>query len=401
VVFVVGLDVIVRIPAGLDIDRRDLLRSSFVWLLPVILLYLPMRSIGALFRAVRRFSLFYQAQAINAIATLALVALFYDRPMVLFWSASVAIFFAFSYLAVRSRGCFPLIGRPLSPEVKMTLKMAPKLLLLHAAVYLYQLADNVFISFLGEGSIGALGYGWTLMMVLPSLLSFGGAFITVFAERRERGEDGSDVLNNLISMALLVGVPVTLFLMIHGDGIIALLLERGLFSSESTALTARALLGYSIGMVALLLIPVCDQVFQVLDRLHLQTRRVVAGLVINIVLNWLFLFRFGWGVWGISLATSASYTLMLLLSLQGIQSLGIRTLRLTHLRWLLTVLAVGFVAVWVAGLIDPVDGPKWLVLVQGVVFVVVFVVLIVLVPVREAILARRTLARMLPGRRSK
>ena len=91
--------------------------------------------------------------------------------------------------------------------------MAPKLLLLHAAVYLYQLADNVFISFLSEGSIGALGYGWTLMMVLPGLLSFGGAFITIFAEKRERGEDGADVLNNLITMALFLGVPVTLFLM--------------------------------------------------------------------------------------------------------------------------------------------------------------------------------------------
>jgi peptidoglycan biosynthesis protein MviN/MurJ (putative lipid II flippase) len=238
------------------------------------------------------------------------------------------------------------------------------------------------------------------MMVLPGLLGFGGAFITVFAEKRERGDDGADVVNNLISMALLLGVPVTLFLMIHGDGIIALLLERGLFSSESTALTARALLGYSIGMVALLLIPVCDQVFQVLDRLHLQTRRVVAGLVINVVLNWLFLFRFGWGVWGISLATSASYTLMLLLSLQGIQSLGIKTLRLMHLRWLLIVLAAGFVAVWVAGLVDVDGGPKWLVLVQGVIFVVVFVGLIVPVPVQEVALVRRTLVRLLPGRRS-
>jgi putative peptidoglycan lipid II flippase len=399
-VIAVGLDAVVRIPAGLDIGRRELLRGSFLWLMPVVLLYLPMRSIGALFRAIRRFSLFYQAQAINAIATLALVALFYDRPMVLFWSASVAIALAFGYLAVRSRGSFPLIGRPLTPEVKRTLTMAPKLLLLHAAVYVYQLADNVFISFLQEGSVGALGYGWTLMMVLPSLLGFGGAFITVFAEKRAGGEDGADVLNNLISMALLLGVPVTLFLMIHGDGIIALLLERGLFSSESTALTARALLGYSIGMVALLLIPVCDQVFQVLDRLHLQTRRVVAGLVLNVVLNWLFLFRFGWGVWGISLATSASYSLMLLLSLQGIQSLGIKTLRWTHLRWLLIVLAAGVVAAGIADLVDPDGGSKWLVLLQGAVFVAVFVGLTVLVPVPEVALVWRTVRRLNPRRRS-
>ena len=171
--------------------------------------------------------------------------------------------------------------------------------------------------------------------------------------------------------------------------------ERGLFSAESTALTARALLGYSIGMVAILLVPACDQVFQVLDRLQLQTRRVVAGLVINVILNWLFLFRFGWGVWGISLATSISYTVMLLLSLQGIQSLGIKTLHLTHLKWLVTVLAVSGGAAALTGLIG--GDRSWIVLVQGVVFVTVFVGVILVVPMREVTLVRQTLRRLLPG----
>lgn len=394
-VFIVGLDGIVRIPAGLDPGRRELLKNSFFWLLPVILLYLPIRSIGAVFRARRRFSVVYQSHAIIAVVTLILVAVFYRRPMVLFWSLSVATGIAFVYLAAWSRGRFRLVGSPLSPEVKRTLRVAPKLLLLHGAIYLYQLSDNIFISFLAEGSIGALGYGWTLMMVLPGLVNFGGAFITVFAEHHGRGESGADAINDLISMAILVGIPATVFLMVRGDNLIALLLERGLFSAQSTALTARALLGYSIGMVALLLVPACDQVFQVLDRLQLQTRRVVAGLAINVVLNWLFLFRFGWGVWGISLATSISYTVMLLLSLQGIQAQGIKTLRLAHLRWLAIVLAVSGGAVWLSGLLG--DRSKWFVLAQGAIFVLVFVGAILVVPVPEVALVRKTLRRLLPG----
>lgn len=399
VILLVGVDVVVRIPVGLDDHRREMLRTGFLWLTPIALFYLPYRSLGAVLRSLRRFSIFYQAEAIISIGTLALVALFYDRPQILFWSFSAAIVLATAYSISRSRGKFPLLGHPFSAEVRQTLGVAPQLLLLHGAVYLYQLADSIFISFLGEGSVGALAYAWTLMSVIPVLLNFGGAFITVFAERRSSGDSGEDVLNDLISMALLVGIPASVLLATHGEGIIALLLQRGVFSAADSSLTAMALLGYSAGLVGLLLIPVCDQVFQVLERLGLQTRRVGAGLAVNVVLNWVFLFKFGWGVWGIALATSISYTTMLILSLQAIHAQGIDIHLRRHLRWLVVVAAASAVGAFASRLVTG-DGSKLIVIVQTLVFVATFLVIVNLIPVGEVKLFRRTLGRLVPGGRS-
>ena len=108
-----------KIPAGLDPFRQGLLYDAFYWVLPVVILYIPLRFMGAIYRSRRQFSLFYQGEAIIAIISFSLVFLFRDEPHVLLWSFSCGVLFAFGYLCCRSKNKIRLFAAPWSSEVKI------------------------------------------------------------------------------------------------------------------------------------------------------------------------------------------------------------------------------------------------------------------------------------------
>ena len=385
-----------HIPAGLDPQRRALLKDSFFWFLPVILLFVPLRFLGAVFRSIRRFSLFYQGEALIAIVAFVLVLVFPKNPRVLLWSFSIGVMIAFIYLLAQSYGEFSLYDNFWSPEVRKVLKIAPGILVLQSANYLYQLSDALFVSFLPTGSVGALAYGWSLAAIVPSLLSPGIGFLTVFSEKRTSGQSGAEVFNDLVSLALLVGVSFAIFIFVFGDRLVELLLERGIFSSHDTHLTAQALICYALGIVPVLLISPCNQIFQVINRIDLQVKRVILGLICNVLLNGFSLFYLKWGVWGIALATSISYLIMLGVSLRAIGQQKIEIHWTRHLRWLIIISTVCTGAGWAISHVSQENGSPWLVVVHGILFFLLVAIAVLFVPLHEVKLVRKYLMRLIP-----
>lgn len=356
VIYLAG-DFIASIAIGFDADRNALLEEAFFWLIPVLFFYIPLRFIGSVMRALRNFSAYYQAEFIAALVVLVCVVVFSDDPKVLLWSFSLGVALAFFYLLFRARTSIGSLTNPFSPEVRACLVLAPGLLILQGAHFVYVLSDRLFVSFLPEGAVSALAYGMALVALLPGVISISGSFITIIAEKATVAERSSS-LNDVISICIYVSTAATLFMAIFGQAMVQVLLERGLFTQADTNNVVSAILGYSWMILPMFLIGVLDQVFQVENKISFMVKRTILGLITNIILNAIFLFGLGWGIWGIALATSISYWIMLLSGLEGVARLGYSVAWRRHALWLswMTVVMGALYGFSLTGLAAELDG---------------------------------------------
>jgi len=327
-----GKDHMAQVAIGFEAEQRQLLAEAIPWLLPVIILYIPLRLMGAVLRAIRQFSTFYQAEFLTALTVLVCVALFREDGHVLLWSLSVGVTSAFLYLLHKSRHfVFPL-GNPFSDSVRQSLQLAPGLLVLQGAQYIFVLTDRIFVSYLPTGGISAVAYAMTIVSLLPGVISLSGSFITVIAEQ-DTVEGRGKRLNALLSMGIFIALGATCFMLLAGPAMVQVLLERGMFSAADTQLVATGIFAYAWMVLPLFLIGPLDQIFQVERRIGFMVRRTALGMVANIVLNAWFLFGLGWGLFGIALATSISYWIMLSAGLHGLKKLGYHIDWARHLKW--------------------------------------------------------------------
>ena len=328
-----GREGITAVAIGFEQERRQLLAQAIPWLIPVIMLYIPMRLMGSVLRALRSFSPFYQAEFLTSLTVLVCVWLYKEDGHVLLWSFSVGVTTSFLFLLYKTRRFLFPLGNPFSPQVRSALTMAPGLLVLQGAHYVYVLIDRMYVSFLPEGAISALAYGFTLVSLFPLLVALNGSFITVFAEQNEINKKNAR-LNDLISIAIYLGAGSTAFMLIAGQSMVQVMLERGVFTASDTASVSEAINAYALMILPLFLIGSLDQVFQVEKKVGLMVRRRVLGLITNTILNAWFLFGLGWGLFGVALATSISYWMMLLTGLISTEQLGYAIQMVRHIRWL-------------------------------------------------------------------
>ncbi len=104
---------IAALAPGFDTKRNAMLVDALAWLAPVALFYIPLRMLGSIARAVRRFTLFYQAEFLISLVVLICVFASHDEH-VLLWAFGLGVsaaFFFFSgrYAAISNRGGIRLI----------------------------------------------------------------------------------------------------------------------------------------------------------------------------------------------------------------------------------------------------------------------------------------------------
>jgi putative peptidoglycan lipid II flippase len=331
-------DVLAKFAIGFDNRRQELLLNAFLWLIPAICLYVPYRFLGSVARANRRFASVYQSEFIAAVVVLSCVIAFNEYPYVLVWSFSLGIFASFIFIAVATRSSLTKGDGIDKHDFIGLLVMTPSLLILQGAHHLYVLVDRVFISFLPEGAVGALAYGLTLVGLIPALLGLERSFLTIAAESKSDEQEAK--LNELISFCIFLTASSAIFLFVYGELLVRAMFERGLFGQADTEKVTNAISGFAWMLLPLFLMPPLDHVFQVHHRLGVIVRRVLVGLLANVVLNAWFLFVLGWGIWGVALATSISYWIMLLTSLSGLRGLGLQIWWRRHVAWLSWMLAL-------------------------------------------------------------
>jgi len=325
-------DELAMVAVGFEPNRKKLLAEAIPWLLPVVFLYVPLRLMSAILRALRQFAPAYKSEFSIALIVLVCVSLFKYDPHVLLWSFSLGVVGAFFYLFSKTWKYVISFENPFSAVVRQSLILAPGLLVLQGAQYVYVLTERIFVSFMPTGAVSALAYAMTLTTLLPSIVALSGSFITIIAASPD-AKARSSKLNDLISMAILMGLGATCLMLSAREPLVDLLLKRGAFTVENAQSVASTMKASVWMILPLFLIGPLDQVFQVENKIGFMVRRTVTGMVANAILGSLFLFVFKWGIVGVALAASMSYWIMLLSGLHGLESLSYRVDWVRHIKW--------------------------------------------------------------------
>ena len=166
--------------------------------------------------------------------------------------------------------------------------MVPKLLILQSAQYLFVFVDRIFVSYLETGTISALAYATTLVLTIPSVIGVYDYFLSLYSAKTDLSAKTKKI-NDMISFIILLGIPATFLMALKGDLIVAILFERGAFSLDNTKLVYSALMPLSLIIIPLLLQRAMDQIYQVENKISLIVKRTIIGLILNIILNYLFI----------------------------------------------------------------------------------------------------------------
>lgn len=173
------------------------------------------------------------------------------------------------------------------------------------------LVDQIFASYLDAGSIAILGYA-TMLALLPMEI-FGQPIRTTFYPllSRHHADGNYDAMRDShtrgLRVYILVMLPAIAILVMYGEPVVAVLLERGSFDAQMTQKTAWVVVALSLGLLSQAFAWFNFGVFHALVQPWIP---VVLGLIevaINIVLTWVLVGPLG--VFGIALATSFALTI--------------------------------------------------------------------------------------------
>ena len=175
---------------------------------------------------------------------------------------------------------------------------------------------NIFINtilaslsyIVGEGGVAALYYANRIFQFPLAIFAIAVAQAALPTMSREALESGLDKLKETLSFSLrsvnFIMLPASMGLIVLARPITSVLFERGMFDHYSTFITSRALMFYSIGLFSYAGIKILVLCFYSLKDTLTPVKIASASLILNIVLNVIFMFPLK--ISGLALATSLS-----------------------------------------------------------------------------------------------
>jgi putative peptidoglycan lipid II flippase len=162
--------------------------------------------------------------------------------------------------------------------------MGPRTLGL-AAVQVNFIASTVLASTMPEGSVTAYNYAFQLMQVPVGVVGVSIAIALFPRLSRDaalgRIREVRAQLAQSLRVLLFVAAPLTAIMIVLRGPLTAVFFQYGLFSAQSTERTAEALLFFTLGLGAQVLVPVLARAFYALQ----DTRTPVLWAIVAVVLN--------------------------------------------------------------------------------------------------------------------
>jgi putative peptidoglycan lipid II flippase len=209
------------------------------------------------------------------------------------------------------------------------------------------LVNSMFASTLGDGPIFWLAIAFRLMQLPLGL--FGVALGTVTLPLLARLAVGGEMtafreeLARAMRLAFLLTVPSAVGLMMLAEPIISVLYQHGRFDAHQTAEAAGALRFYAVGLCGYAALKVLVNAFYALDRRKTPMLVSFAAVALNLLFNWIFTFRLGWGHRGLAFSTGCVATFNFLL-LYGLMRQRLKRLETRRMLAMLGKVAVASAA---------------------------------------------------------
>lgn len=183
------------------------------------------------------------------------------------------------------------------------------------ALSTYNVVDGIFVGQkLGEDALAAVGIAWPVFPVLIAyelLFSIGAASISSYYLGRGQEQKAREVFSSVFYFAFLSGVVLGLLFYVFCDEIVIALGAN----EEIAPLSKEFLQVIFLGAFIIVLHPLLD-IFAINDkRPTLAMIAMIAGACSNVLLNYLFIFIFEWGLFGSAMATVLGHSIGFLILL--------------------------------------------------------------------------------------
>lgn len=300
--------------SGFSTDKITLTRTLFLILLPGLPLAGLATILAAVLSAEERFAVAAMTPAVTPVAvTIAVIwmgpasGVYAIAAAIIIGAALECAVLAFSLyrqgisVAPRWHGT----SEALSQVLKQYAPMVAGSFMMSSTV----LVDQSMAAMLGPGRVSILNYGnrTTSVAVGIGSVALSTALLPQFA-RMAAAADWRGILNTVkVWSCLILGVsiPLTAVLMLLSQPLISLLFERGAFSGEDVLEVASVQTLYLLQVPFYLLGMIFVPLLAALKSTRILMWGTVLSLLLNVLLNILFMRRFG--VAGIALSTSVVY----------------------------------------------------------------------------------------------
>ena len=177
-----------------------------------------------------------------------------------------------------------------------------------AAVQINLLVNTILATGEGTGAVSWLSYAFRLMYLPIGLfgVSIATAALPTLSRQaaRENPEEMRQTISNGLRLMFMLNVPATLGLVTLASPIVALIFERGSFTSADTAATAAALMCYAPGLLGYSTVKIAVPSFFALRDSRTPALISVGSVVLNVALNLLLIRLMGYR--GLALGTAVA-----------------------------------------------------------------------------------------------
>jgi putative peptidoglycan lipid II flippase len=245
------------------------------------------------------------------------------------------------------------------PSVRQVMRLVLPMILGAAAVQINVFVNSIFASH-GEGWLSWLDLAFRLMHLPIGV--FGVAISTATLPMLSRHISEQDMTGyrqtilHALRLILLLTIPASVGLMALKEPIIRLVYQRGEFGSDDTIMVAEALFYYAFGLCGYSAVKVGADSFYALKDTRTPAFVSLGTVVLNIILNYLFIFQLGFDHRGLALSTSCTITLntilLFIILRRRIGRLGMRAVALVFCKIMLASGAMWVVCWWISRQIE-------------------------------------------------
>jgi putative peptidoglycan lipid II flippase len=194
------------------------------------------------------------------------------------------------------------------PEVKRIFGLMGPAVISASVVQFNVVINSQFATSVGPGAVSALSYAFRLMQLPIGVFGVAVATVTLPAMSRAAvnglGGDFRTVLARGLRQVTFLVLPCALGLCFLAEPIVSVIYERGKFGLDARLVTAAALRGYGVGLLAYSWLKVLQPAFYAADRRWVPMGVSFFSIATSVALNWYFVVVQHRGVEALALTTS-------------------------------------------------------------------------------------------------
>ncbi len=196
----------------------------------------------------------------------------------------------------------------LTPDTKSLIRLGIPGAISAGVVQLNLLMDMIFASWLPTGSVSYLFYADRLNQLPLGVIgiAISTALLPELTKYIKAGNynGAHKTQNRALEFALTITLPAAVGLTVLGGSIVALLFERGAFTSQDAHFTGYTLSAFSLGLPAYVLIKILSTHFFAREDTKTPMKVAIGAVILNLVLNFILIWPLSFV--GLALATAIS-----------------------------------------------------------------------------------------------